>query len=104
MTIRELETDGVPAPSDIELAAMDAHPRRLDFNGAAKALHICRDRERFHRWAGKMINLSVAYTEDDWWTFYRAFVQFEDTRDEYNERNHIDGHDESLDPHLDAFV
>ena len=31
MTIRELETDGVPAPSDHELAAMDAQAKRPKF-------------------------------------------------------------------------
>ena len=31
MTIRELETDGVPAPSDCEMTAMDAQAKRPKF-------------------------------------------------------------------------
>lgn len=82
--MRELETDGVPAPSDIELAAMDAANARrfdLDFNGATKALNICRDRERFHRWAGRFINLSVVYSEAIWQIFYNAFLICDSARE-----------------------
>ena len=105
------ETDGVPAPSDIELAP--PRPRRYGFNGATKLLKINRDRERFHRWAGRFVNLSLAYRKEAWRTWYAIFrnqqeeddlIQAEDARDEHNERRHIDGHDERLDPHLDAFV
>ena len=83
----------LPAPSDIELAAMDAHPRRYGFNGATKVLNICRDRERFHRWAGKFVNLSLAYRIEGWQAFYKIFrrdqaedhrIQDEDARDLLN--------------------
>ena len=113
MTTRELETDSIPAPSDIELAAMDARPRRYGFNGATQLLNINRDRERFRRWCGRFVNLGLAYRKETWRTWYAIFrnqqeeddlIQAEDAWDEHNERRHIDGHDELLDPHLDAFV
>ena len=72
---------GLPAPSDFELAAMDARPRRYDFNGATKLLNINSDRERFHRWCGRMINLSFAYDEGTWRIYYRAFLMCDDTRE-----------------------
>ena len=75
---------GLPAPSDTELQAMDARPRRYAFNGAAKLLNINSDRDRFHHWAGKMINLSLAYDEPTWRMFYLVFVQFEDAADLLN--------------------
>ena len=81
MTIRELETDGVPAPSDCELAAMDARPRGLDFNGATRALAICRDRERFHRWCGWFVNPGIVFTEDLWRFIYRAFLICDSARE-----------------------
>ena len=77
MTTRELETDGVPAPSDIELAAMDARPCGLDFDGATRALAICRDRERFHRWCGRNVDLSKVRPLPTWRVLYRAFVRYE---------------------------
>ena len=88
MTIRELETDGVPAPSDIELAP--PRPRRYGFNGATKLLKINRDRERFHRWAGQFVNLGLAYRKETWRAFYAIFrshqreadrIQAENVRD-----------------------
>ena len=95
--------EGLPAPAPFD-PVHAPRPRGLDFDGATRALAICRDRERFHRWCGRFVNLSKAHSEDDWWFYYRIFVAQEDARDEYNERRHIDGHDEQLDPHLDAFV
>ncbi len=88
--IRELETDGVPAPSDIELAEMDARPRRYGFNGATQLLNINGEREGFHRWCGRFVNLGLAYRKEAWQSYYEIFcshqaeadrIQAEDARD-----------------------
>ena len=71
------ETDGVPAPSDHELAAMDARPRRYDFNGGTKLLNINEDREPFHRWCGRNVDLSKVRPLPTWRVLYRAFVRYE---------------------------
>jgi len=80
------DIDTVPAPSDIEMAAMDAanakRPCRYDFNGAARLLNINSDRERFHDWAAPTVDLSKAYLESTWCTLYKAFCQDEDARDQ----------------------
>jgi len=80
-TFHTYDIDDVPAPSDFELAE---RPRRYTFNGATKLLNINGDRERFHRWCGRFVNLSLAYTAGDWEIFYRAFVQYEDAADLLN--------------------
>lgn len=100
---------GLPTPSDTELEAMDARPPHYAFNGAVKLLNINSGRERFHHWAGKMINLSIAYDESTWRMFYLTFVQFEDAADLLNTQacacdRYENGRDESFDPNLDAFV
>lgn len=95
------ETDGVPAPSPFDPVH---RPRGLDFNGATRALDIRWDRDRFYRWCGSNVNMSKVHDEDMWQLYYDSFVSWEDARDEYNERNHIDDRDERMDPHLDAFV
>ena len=75
-TFHTYDIDTVPAPSDIDLA-----PRRYGFNGATKLLNINGDRERFHRWCGNMVNLSVAYDAGTWRLFYRAFLMGDSTRE-----------------------
>ena len=81
-TFGTFDIDDVPAPSDDELRSLDyRRPTRYGFNGATRMLNINRDRERFHRWCGKMVNLSNAYDEGTWRIYYRAFVQCEDARD-----------------------
>ena len=73
----DLATDGVPAPSKFDPVHRTRGLTLIDFNGATKRLGICRDRERFHRWCGKFVNLSVTYYESTWRILYKVFVQYE---------------------------
>ena len=82
------ETDGVPAPSDYELArpltVTVATPWHYSFNGATRALSIGRDRFRFHTWCQRNPKVDVdrgCYSEDAWWEFYHHFVKDEDSGD-----------------------
>ena len=76
---RPLETDGVPAPSDVELEALAAwarhrrSPRGLDFNGATRALNINEDRQEFHGWCKRFINMGRTHSEDKWREHYQTF-------------------------------
>jgi len=85
------ETDGVPAPSDYELArpltVTVATPWHYSFNGATRSLSIGRDRFRFHTWcecSGVDVSPRGSYSEDAWWEFYHAFVKDEDAADLLN--------------------
>ena len=76
---RVRETDGVPAPSDFELAA--PHMIRLyDFNCGITALGITLDREGFHNWLhSAAFNI---HTLNEWLRLYGEFYKALDARDE----------------------
>ena len=87
-----------------DVTAPDPSFRYL-FNKAVGLVMSGYDRHRFWLWLGNNhIDLSEPYTEEEWQFYYDAFVSYDDARDEHNERNHIDGRDEQMDPYLDAFV
>jgi len=80
-------------------------PRRYGFDWATRRVEIGYDRGRFHDWLEQEDDLSPSalYTEDEWFDRYDRFVAFERKRDEEFMRL-LDGHDEQMDPRLDAFV
>jgi hypothetical protein len=45
----------------------------LDFNGATRALNINGDREEFHRWCGRFVNLGKTHSKQMWTVFYKSF-------------------------------
>ena len=69
-------------------------PKRYGFNGATKLLNINLEREAFHHWCGRMVNLGKAHTERQWKEYRRLFrveqqwllmlQRAEDAADEYN--------------------
>jgi hypothetical protein len=77
MTDTMTATMTAPVSADLSLP----RPRRYGFNGATRLLNINGDRERFHRWCGRFVNLGRAYTPGAWQFYYDAFVAYEDARD-----------------------
>ena len=63
----------LPAPHDCELAPPFPRLRHYGFNGATKLLNINEDREFFHRWCGRFVNMSLAYRKETWEAWYAIF-------------------------------
>jgi len=83
---RQLETDGVPPPSDFELEAMDRPRRqlRLNFNAYTKYRTLVDrpindQREEWHEWLGQMAGRHLyAWLWNDLWD---QFIETQDAQD-----------------------
>ena len=85
----------LPTPSDYERLG---RPKRYAFDGATKLLNINEERRAFHRWAGKFVNLGLAYRKEAWEAYYKIFqrdqreanfIQSEDARDEHDTQDDV---------------